>query len=90
MALNKYDIKNALGQWVVLISNDETNIEELTDFEVSCPTQIRKYPDIDKFVLTRQLTEQDVADEDFCQYLISIWDTEDRLSRFILESGRVI
>mgnify|MGYP006865194425 CR=1 FL=1 len=89
MALNKYDIQDAVGHWVVLISNDESTVDELTDFSVSCPTQIRKHPDNGKFVLTRQLTEQDIADENFCQYLISIWDTEARLQRFIDNSVHI-
>tara|TARA_Y100000310_G_scaffold339752_2_gene433436 strand:- start:2874 stop:3185 length:312 start_codon:yes stop_codon:yes gene_type:complete len=83
MALNKRSIEEKVGEWVVLISNDEVNTRELDSISVSCPTQIRQYSDTGKFVLTRRLTKSDVSDDNFCQYLISIWDTEERLQRFI-------
>jgi len=89
MALNKYHIQDAVGQWVVLVSNDEANSKDLLNFNLSCPAQIRQYPNGGKFVLTRKLTDQDIQDEDFCQYLISVWDTEDKLAQFIESSALI-
>ena len=83
MALNKNDIISLVGEWVVLISNDETNKLELNEISTSCPTQIRQYSGDEKYVLTRVLTEEDVLDLDFCQYLVSVWDSREKLKHFI-------
>ncbi|MHA2093042.1 MAG: hypothetical protein ACW98F_00165 [Candidatus Hodarchaeales archaeon] len=80
--LNKY-----VGQFIVLITNDNTSRESIEGLRINGITHLYSYP-VDgetKFVLTRALTKEDLHEdnEEYINYLQNQWESEQKIQEFL-------